>query len=420
MKKKLFLLACAIIFCGCANRVKPENTIPPISSSNEEITEEKESNLPLRKLVTEDEKTVKTDELFTGENVEFPNNVSSSNGAYSLDELENLDYEKVASFHGLNIRFPKRIEIEREEGNTDEKNRTLKYHAIFPKTDEYDIKISFYETLDVKNNYSSKEIKASVISIANEVDDFFISQNGKKDGNLKITQTPTYVYSKTKPAAISVIEDDNFKNVFLFVASKDNIICFRFEENKQKSNKSEYIVADFLSAMYLDGESPLETKKSFEDYSENISDDLNNEISSSSISFLIPQDMQSAQDTDEIKLFINGDENENIPISQVTLIEMDKEKKSSLKDNFQIISGENLPPAYVVPISKSEELKITGKNAIKCKIRFFMKDYTLTGMKYTIEENDKFTTLLVLGPIKNEDIIDNLSEKIIESAKNLE
>lgn len=328
--------------------------------------------------------------------VAYPSKINSKKSSpYSLEDLKNLDYGKDIRFSLQNFKIPNKAEIF--------SNDLGEYVIDFPKSDEYNISIKF-KNLFKEDKNKEKADSIDIIDLTNKE----IEKNKK----LTVKQKALAIYSNYKNAAYAIAEDDSYRHTYLLVESPANVIFFDFIEEKEKSNLSSYIMADILSTMYIDSEDPMFVVKDFRNWKDKLNLYATERIKLDGISIQIPNNMKILQENESLKVFI--DQHEDNVVSEVIFTTFDK-GDDSLEGGFDKISGSNIPPAYIVPIGQTKTEDIKNLKTISSKARLYTESYTLEGYKTTIETKDKFISILVLGPLENNNEIGLLNKNILDT-----
>lgn len=394
----IFLTSCSFLEKNDTNKKENKLEKEIISEMTEEIpkeNEESDEKVSEKSKNTEEKieyrsaanpKLKEDESLFVNKMlVEYPAKLESSDSApYSKEDFKNLDYSKDVSFCMENFRIPSKAKI-----YVDQKEN---YLIDFPKSGDYIFHINFsslFNKEDLEKNFD----KLSLKDIAN----YKTAKMVEKD-KLKLIQKPLSIKSDYKDAFYSIVEDDLFRHTYLFVNAPNDIIFFDFVEEKEKSNFTPFVMADLLSTMYIDSEDPMFVKKSFKDYKDYLNLYTTEKVDIDQISLQIPNTMKKLQANNAINVYI--DEKKDDIVTEIIFTSFDK-KSDDLETAFDKISGENIPPAYIVGMGESKQKKIKDLETISSKARIYTESYSLEGYKTTVETENKFITIMVLGPLEN-------------------
>lgn len=419
--KKILLVFLSILLASCSiNDRDNENIEKPIISNeiSNEVNHEKVSTSSEEKSLENDnkntnysykmdkDKTYKRDKslyvnrmLFT-----YPSEISAKEGdPYSIDDLKNLDYNKNLYYGLLNFRIPQRTKVFSHDKDL--------YAIDFPKNEDYNITIFFKKIFEDGRIQSSKTKELLLPTTLNFMETI------KEKNEEKVIQKPFEISNPQMDAYYFIGQTEKYTHTYVFVASPNNIVFFDIVEERKKSNVSKYIMADFLSTMYIETEDPISVKKNLDSFEDKIDLYATEKIDFGNFSLKIPENMKTLQDDDKFKAFSKEVKGE--VVSQILLIKIPKgDKKSeelSLEDMFNKTSGTNLPPAYIVSMGQIKEEKIKDLDALTSEIRIYMDNYTAQGVKVCVETDTDFLTIIITGPISNSNEIRLLTKNILNT-----
>lgn len=419
--KKILIVFLSILLASCSiNDRNNENTEKSIVSNeiSNEVNHEKVSISSEEKSLENDnkntnysykmdkDKTYKRDKslyvnrmLFT-----YPSEISAKEGdPYSIDDLKNLDYNKNLYYGLLNFRIPQRTKVFSHDKDL--------YAIDFPKNEDYNITIFFKKIFEDGRIQSSKTKELLLPTTLNFMETI------KEKNEEKVIQKPFEISNPQMDAYYFIGQTEKYTHTYVFVASPNNIVFFDIVEERKKSNVSKYIMADFLSTMYIETEDPISVKKNLDSFEDKIDLYATEKIDFGNFSLKIPENMKTLQDDDKFKAFSKEVKGE--VVSQILLIKIPKgDKKSeelSLEDMFNQTSGTNLPPAYIVSMGQIKEEKIKDLDALTSEIRIYMDNYTAQGVKVCVETDTDFLTIIITGPISNSNEIRLLTKNILNT-----
>lgn len=356
MKKNLILLIIALFSVGCAK----ENKI------NEET-------YALAKLdnFTQD-KSLYTDERL----IAYPSSVTKDHRAYTKKDLDNLDYNKEVKLKDIYFRIPERCEIFKKDES---------YFVDFPIDPSYKVLISFK---NIKVDYDLIDLSKKIIK-----------ENNLKD---KLRSKPLKNKFNDIDSAYFISEDGKDRSTHFFIKGQNSTIYFLIKETNTKSGGK--IMADILMTSYLAGNDPIEVRKSFKSYSNNLSVYATKKISLDGLTMKIPENFYLNQEEENLKSYLAKKDNE--VIGEI-IIKEDKIDGNNY-DCYSLNSGDIIYPTQLINMDEVKE-----KNGIlEGEIRLVSRENTLTGKKFVIKKDDTHQTIIIVGPLANKSLVLSMADSI--------
>lgn len=377
--KILTILFLSVLLTGCQNNTpKTKENI----GQREEIAYQKENN--------REKKEIETRSSY----LSLPSNIyTKENEAYSLKELENLDYNKEFLFENVYIRIPSKAKVNKNDKT---------YKIELPKSDKYNLDISFSkiendEILNEDDLIKSCEILTTTLGSKEQV----IS---------KVTSNPM---SNIK-SAYFISKQNDYHLVHFLVEAPSSKIHFIIKEDRNLSKASDDIMADILAGIYTRNDDPLEVGKDFTDYTDAVDIYAGNKIDLDSFSLNIPDNFTLTQDENDMKAYVSK-KNGTI-VSEIIVKVQDKDNKN-LNDIFDENSGSIIYPANIVNKGLVESGTVKNFPYLKSGANLYMPAYSLKGDKIVIEGEDKFISIFILGPVTNAAQTKIMTNSILNSIK---
>lgn len=377
--KILTILFLSVLLTGCQNNTpKTKENI----GQREEIAYQKENN--------REKKEIETRSSY----LSLPSNIyTKENEAYSVKELENLDYNKEFLFENVYIRIPSRAKVNKNDKT---------YKIELPKSDKYNLDISFSkiendEILNEDDLIKSCEILTTTLGSKEQV----IS---------KVTSNPM---SNIK-SAYFISKQNDYHLVHFLVEAPSSKIHFIIKEDRNLSKTSDDIMADILAGIYTRNDDPLEVGKDFTDYTDAVDIYAGNKIDLDSFSLNIPDNFTLTQDENDMKAYVSK-KNGTI-VSEIIVKVQDKDNKN-LNDVFDENSGSIIYPANIVNKGLVETGTVKNFPYLKSGANLYMPAYSLKGDKIIIEGEDKFISIFILGPVTNAAQTKIMTNSILNSIK---
>ena len=402
MKKFIYIFICLSLFVSCNNKKDSPKDNPSREVSSSSIKKAKKDVLeyPLDKVqgFSPDDSLYKNRMLG-----DFPENLkTASNKPYSFLELKNLDYNKNIYLSFMNIRIPDRAKIFKKDDI---------YYINFPTSKKYDISISLNKMYK-DSEFSQQEISEKLFEVASD----FTKKSAGENENLNISQDVFRVSSSYKDACISIIEDNKNTYTHLFLATPNNILHFVFTEDKEKSSMTSFIIADMLASAYADSQDNPIIGKDFTDYEKDVDFYADENISIDNFSFKISSSLKEVQKSDGLKVYTN--EKDGNIINQLIIKQIKKDDKNqvlSIDQAFDMVSGDKIPPVYLVGLGKIDKDIVDDFVIYEQKIRMYSEQTSLEGYKIMVENENSFLCMIITGPLENPPKTLLLKDNIVNS-----
>lgn len=420
--KKFLIVLLSFIISSCSFIDNKDNQTTQNESLSTDISTEESTEKNIEsseeKLSLKDEKNIKysydLDEISTYKRDEslsvnrmlftYPSEVVAKlSNPYTVDDFRNLDYSKDLYYEFLNFRIPQRAQVFSNDKGL--------FAIDFPQTDAYNIKIYFNKIYKDKYPKEKKDEDLLLTSAKSFMDVV------EKKGDEKIIQKPYEIFDLQMDAYYAISQDEKYTHTYVFIGSPNNIVFFEIVEEKAKSQVSKYLMADLLSTMYIESEDPINVKKSFDSYTDDMDLFATDKVDFEDFSVNLPKNMKKVQDDKNFKTFaaeLKGD-----ALSSVLIIKSPKKDKKDqdldLDTIFNLTSGSSFPPAHIISMGQIKEEKIKDKNSLTSDIRIYMDNLTSEGVKTCIETDDGFVTIIVTGPLANSNETKLLNKNILSS-----
>ena len=413
MKRLVIILLISLVFSSCKSKDIDKEEIKNTlidkmtveNKNSEESTstdKENEKEIVLNYPLDENKKYEKYDKLYVNRMLDkvASNLDSSKKSAYSKKDFLNIDLNKDVYFKMLNFRTPQRSQIFTEDKK--------KFYIDFPKTDKYNLSISFEALLDEKNSKENDK-NLDFDSLVDKYCEKIVEEN-----NLEIKTGPIKNYSAYKNSTYFMATDEKNLHTLLFVESPNNIIFFDFVEDISKDYLLGDLMADMLATAYPDSEdSPIITKN-FKNMEKDMETYSTKKTSISDTSMNLPENLSQVQDDKNLKVY---EAKKSGNIFEKVILTSESKKEKNIGEIFNKNSGSYFEPTYLVNIGELSNKKTNNLSSLSSDVKYYSENACLFGNKITLETNDSYITIIVLGPLENSNLTDLIFKNILSSIK---
>ena len=339
---------------------------------------------------------VEDETLYTKQRtLSYPANLESNETRpYKKEELSNLDFEKELVYNKLYFSIPSRCKVFKD---LDNESRFL---INFPDTYSYDISIAF-EKITSDKDQKSIDIKEFSKDLA---------KKKLKDETLLTPISPNRI--NDIDSFYFLTYKDDYIYTYLLVKTPTGLNLFTIKELKSDRLMSAPIMADLLMSMRIAGNDEIEVVKDFTDYNKILKDPSLKDIKFKGLTLKIRHYYDLIQDKEDLNVYRDM-ESANL-VSEIIL---KYDEGSSLKEVYDKNSANAIYPLNIVNMGLIEENKSFKYPYMKGKLRVYTNTHTLEGVKIVFKKDDGYISILILTPLINSSISDDMANDLIKSIK---